>query len=263
MTNLDLSKMTTDDLLEIIPTTETKDWEFKAAAIFDQSNFGGFKRQKLGKIVSSFANSGGGYLLLGKRDGEDRFDPVPTHEGKTTMEDHLSVVISQSVVPHYRDFHIHRIPISGTEDSVLLVEFSDSPVAPHQSVADTNYYYRLSGHAVPAPHFHLELLRSRFTKSAVEITSVEYLQQSSVTQIQEGIVHLNFALEITVENVSFQSATAWGVHIKSPRQDRRWNVKNLETFLDDGSCIHGEKSPLLPHEKAVVTILICSSQYLI
>jgi len=74
----DFSKMNTDDLLQIIPPNEPTEWEFKAAAIFDPSRFGEFKKQKLGKIVSSFANSGGGYLLLGKQDGVAAFDHVPT-----------------------------------------------------------------------------------------------------------------------------------------------------------------------------------------
>ena len=135
MPNIDFTNITTDDLLDVIPPTETKEWEFKAAMIFEKGRFGTFKSQDLGKIVSSFANSGGGFLLLGKRDEEDKFDPVPTHEGRTTMEDHLSLVISQCVTPHYRDFEIFRVPIAGTSDSVLVVHFADSPAAPHQSGA--------------------------------------------------------------------------------------------------------------------------------
>lgn len=250
----DLSKMTTDDLLQIIPQTETKDWEFKAAAIFDKGNFGSFKTHKLGRLVSSFANSGGGFLLLGKRDGENVFEAVPTHEGRTTMEDHLSLVISQSVAPHYRDFEIVRVPVSGTDGSVLVVELSDSPLAPHQSVADTNYFYRLPGHSVPAPHFHLELLRSRFTKSVVEIVDVEFQQQTS--ECRDSFAVLNFALKITVENQSLQSATAWGLQIKSAQEDYRWTVTNARLSLTEGTCIRGEQTMLLPSERAVITIHI-------
>jgi len=104
-------EMETDDLLAILPPTETTEWEFKAADIFSAQNFGSFKKQKLGKIVSSFANSNGGHLLLGKRDGQDVFENVPAQEGRASMEDHLSLVISQCVVPHYKDFEIFRVPI--------------------------------------------------------------------------------------------------------------------------------------------------------
>lgn len=252
MSSIDFATMTTDELLKIVPETESNVWEFKAASIFDKSNFGLFKKQKLGKVVSSFANSGGGYLLLGKRDGEEQFDPVPSDEGRSTMEDHLSLVISQSVIPHFRDFEIFRVPISGTNDSVLVVEFSDSPVAPHQSVADTNYFYRLPGHSVPAPHFHLELLRSRFTKAVVEIADIEFQRQTPT--IQGHFAQLNFVLRVKVENISLQSATDWGIHVKSSRTDYRWTVTNARHCLTEGTCVRGEQQILLPSEKAVVTV---------
>lgn len=172
MTELDFSKMTTDDLVQIIPLTETTEWEYKDASTFEKGKFGEFKKHKLGRIVSSFANSGGGFLLLGKQDAAHVFGPVPTHEGRTNMEDHLSLVISQAVTPHYRNFQIHRVPIAGRPDeSVLVVEFRDSVAAPHQSAFDVNYFYRLPGHCVPAPHFHLELLRNRFTKAVLVLVS--------------------------------------------------------------------------------------------
>jgi len=260
MLTIDFKNMTSDGLLEIIPSTETKDWEFKDALVFDKANFKAFKNTKLGKIVSSFANSGGGFLLLGKRDDEERFDPVPMHQGRTTMEDHLSLVISQAVTPHYRDFSIFRVPIAGTEESVLVVQFADSPAAPHQSVADTNYFYRLPGHSVPAPHFHLELLRSRFTRSVVKVTDIRFHCQT--IEVKEGLAHLNFVLYVTVENTSLQSATAWGVHIKTAKTDYRWEAVKLRQALNDGVCVRGEQTTLLPSEKAVVPIHVRGKEQL-
>lgn len=248
----DFQNMTTDDLLEIIPENENREWEYKEARIFDKGNFGSFKSQKLGKIVSSFANSGGGYLLLGKRDKENVFEPVPNQEGRTAMEDHLSMVISQSVTPHLRDFEIYRLPITGTNGSVLLVKFDDSPVAPHQSVSDTNYYYRLSGHSVPAPHFHLELLRNRFTKSVIEIEDI-YIEWEDAKMYPNGKVKLDLLLVMTVKNTSSQSATDWGVHVKSNRTDHRWDAVLSSTMsLTDGACIRGQNQVLLPSERAKI-----------
>src|SRR2546430_415607 len=123
---INFSTITTDDLLQILPANETAEWEFKSAELFKQANFGDFKKHKFGKIVSSFANSGGGYLLFGKRDTENVFDSVPTHEGRATMEDHLSLVMSQSVIPHCRNFQFFRVPISGKSgESVLVVDFAE------------------------------------------------------------------------------------------------------------------------------------------
>jgi schlafen family protein len=255
----DFSKMTTDDLLQIIPPTETTEWEFKAAAIFDPSKFGEFKKQKLGKIVSSFANSGGGYLLLGKQDGVPTFDPVPTHEGRTTMEDHLSLVISQSVAPHYRNFEIRRVPISGKpSESVLVVEFLDSPASPHQSVADVNYFYRLPGHSVPAPHFHLELLRGRLSKTILEIKDVQYVL-TSVDHGQHQALCLHVALNVTVENTSLLSATAWGLHLKQPQEHYGWLETSSRRHLFDGACCHSDRSVLLPSEQVTLTVRLAGS----
>jgi len=250
----DFSKMTTDDLLQIIPQNETTEWEFKAAAIFDTSKFGEFKKQKLGRIASSFANSGGGYLLLGKQDGVPVFEPVPQHEGRTTMEDHLSLVISQSVTPHYRNFEIRRVPIgSKANESVLVVEFLDSPAAPHQSVADVNYFYRLPGHSVPAPHFHLELLRGRLTKTILEIKGVEYVL-TSVDHGQNQPICLHVALKVAVENTSFQSATAWGLHLKQSHENYGWLEESTRRYLFDGVCCHSDGSVLLPSEQITLTV---------
>lgn len=250
----DFSKMTTDELLQIIPPTETAEWEFKAAAIFDPSNFGEFKKQKLGKIVSSFANSGGGYLVLGKRNDVATFDPVRTHEGRTTMEDHLSLVISQSVTPHYRNFEIRRIPISGKlNESVLVVEFFDSPAAPHQSVSDVNYFYRLPGHSVPAPHFHLELLRGRLSKTILEVRDVHYVL-TSVDHVQNQSLCLHLALNITVENTSLLSATAWGLHLKQTHEHYGWSEEATTRYLFDGVCYHSDRNVLLPYEQSTLTV---------
>src|SRR5690606_18578531 len=93
MSALDFTQLTTDDLLQVIPGNETNEWEFKSASIFRKEEFGEFKSQKLGRIVSSFANSGGGFLLLGKENDSNVFEPVPLKQGRTSMEDHLSLVI--------------------------------------------------------------------------------------------------------------------------------------------------------------------------
>src|SRR5690606_34535572 len=99
MPGIDFKGMTTNDLLQVMPKHENADWECKSALIFN--DLGRFKGEKLGKIVSAFANSGGGYLVLGKRDESDDFDPVPTHEKATTLEDHLAHLIRTSVTPSF------------------------------------------------------------------------------------------------------------------------------------------------------------------
>ena len=252
------ARMMADDLLEIIPATETTEWEFKSAEVFDRARFGEFKKQKLGSIVSSFANSGGGNLLLGKDDGTKVFRPVPTHEGRTVMEDHLSLVISQSVVPHYRNFGIHRVPISGKSgESVLVVAFDDSPAAPHQSVADTNYLYRLPGHCVPAPHFHLELLRSRYTRAVLEIGSIV----GSITipfyhgNREEGNkVALCVKVTVEIRNASQQIADPCGMRVFCDGPNPTWVIQGTSKPLHEGCVMQCDPRHLFPSLGAVMTI---------
>jgi hypothetical protein len=85
----DYSKLTTVDLRQIIPATEDREWEFKAAAVSETANFGNFKAHKLPQIVSSLANSGGGQLFLDKRDGQNLFDDVPAKQAGALLEDNL------------------------------------------------------------------------------------------------------------------------------------------------------------------------------
>jgi hypothetical protein len=247
--------METNDLLQIIPATENSEWEFKSAGVFAPQRFNEFKRQRLGRIVSSFANSGGGYLLLGKEDGTAVFENVPTHEGRATMEDHLSLVMSQCVTPHYKDFEVFRLPITGRGgESVLVVAFADSQAAPHQSNADTNYYYRLPGSCQPAPHFHLELLRGRYTRAALKIHGIEHNLENATYDQNLRRMYVNFYFVVHLENISMQSATAWGIRIQSDRQ--AWNSRDAQRALTSGAWVHGRSATLLPNEQVELTLQI-------
>jgi hypothetical protein len=258
MPQIDWARASTDDLLAVMPEIETAEWEFKDAKVFEKEHFGQWKSQDIGKIVSSFANSGGGYLVLGRRDGEPAFDPVPREFGRTPLEDHLSLVISQSVTPHCRDFSMRRVPISGSGDSILVVAFSDSIAAPHQSNALTQYFYRLPGHAVPAPHFHLELLRSRLTRASLAVQGIEQVDASPIEDAGAATVH--FVLRATVENTSAQAASPWGLHVRNADVDFRWSV-GMSQSLARGLCVRGEPAELLPGELGVVRLDIVGRAY--
>ena len=54
-----------------------------------------------------------------------------------------------------------RIP-NGTD--VVVIDFGDSALAPHQRKNDKVYFYRAAGRSERAPHFYLELLRQRYTE---------------------------------------------------------------------------------------------------
>lgn len=158
------------------------------------------------------------------------------------------------MTPHYRNFEIRHLPISGKpNESVLVVEFFDSPAAPHQSVADVNYFYRLPGHSVPAPHFHLELLRGRLSKTILEVKDVQYVL-TSVDHGQNQPLCLHVALNVAVENTSLLSATAWELHLKQTHEYYGWSEESTRRYLFDGVCCHSDRRILLPNEQITLTV---------
>jgi hypothetical protein len=171
------------------------------------------------------------------------------------MEDHLSLVITQSVTPHFKDFEIFRVPISGRPGaSVLVVAFQDSYAAPFQSNFGPNYFWRLPGSIQPAPHFHLELLRNRVTRAAVRIEKIEHYLQDAKYDQNLNRMYARFDFILSVENVSMQSATAWGIKIQSDRCG--WFSSDVQKELASGVCVHGAPAVLLPSEQVRVRLQI-------
>jgi Schlafen, AlbA_2 len=165
---MDFHTITTDDLLAALPVGDEDDrWEIKSASLLDSQKRGELK-QELGKQVSAFANSGGGYLIFGISK-QRQIESCPAMVGRQTMKDFLATMVEQSVEYPIRDFRVHPVAHSGDNTKlVFVVAINDSPAAPHQAKDERQYYYRIDGHSKPAPHFHVELLRNRYTKANVE-----------------------------------------------------------------------------------------------
>ena len=259
---MDLSTFTTDKLLASLPPDGEDDrWELKRADILNNKTA---LKKELGKQVSAFANSGGGYLVIGI-DEKDLQNPQPCEQyvGRQPMRDYLSALTEQSVEYPIRHFKVHRIPFADDgEKSIFVVEIEDSPAAPHQAKEEKTYYYRIDGHSKPAPHFHLELLRNRFTKSILKIEDVDFrlLQYD-----RDSERWLEIELAIKLKNVSSQCATNWGVLITT--QDLRWKYGHDRKWrhrLTEGACATGDVSAILPSQEAHASIrLLGESRYFI
>ncbi len=233
---------TTDDLLQFIPPAEDDRWEFKGAKLLETSSKNELLKV-LSKQVSAFANSGGGNLVLGLSDSRV-IEPCEQFVGRQPMKDYLATMVEQSVEYPLRHFKVHRIPCTGDDSkSVFIVEVYDSPAAPHQAKSDRVYYYRIDGHSKPAPHFHVELLRQRETRAVLEIQGVEYHVEKFLGT-EAGIIEILMVLPI--RNVSFQSATSWGVLIEHTKHDDSWEIRTTAEKLDETRCFLGSPSPLLP-----------------
>jgi hypothetical protein len=152
-----------EDEVSALPPGEHDYFERKGGALLAKENY----RDSLGKAVSAFANSGGGYLLLGVQD-DGTFDGLDKFrkDSRTKTRDWLEQVIPHVVNYPLKDFRIHEVVPSTPSliprgRIVIVVDISDSRLAPHQSEHSKLYYYRAGGRSEPAPHFYLETLRRR------------------------------------------------------------------------------------------------------
>ncbi len=260
---MDFDKITTDELETLFPPNENDNWEFKDAAYLLKD-----KRQELSKELatqaSAFANTGGGFLVLGYADKSKTPQPCEEQVGNEPMQDWLSKRIHQSVEYPLQAFRVHRIPITADPSkAVFVIVFEDSPHAPHQSKVDKKYYWRIGSSSEPAPHFHLELLRNRLTRTVLQIERVRFegypteFKVSLTPRDPESTVYsvIRVDLHVEVQNTSMSASHSWGVYY-TPHDMGNWCHVTTRVFLFSGGCERPSSGTLLPGEAAYVTLPI-------
>lgn len=158
--------------LDLLPNQEP-DWiEYKGRRSIDltQSNTSeNDTRNTLSKAISAFANSGGGYLLLGINNSTYTVDDggVDRNIKKCGTREWLEDIIPSLVEPSLPSFNVIEITseqieeISNPSRAIYVIELPDSPAAPHQA-NDMKYYGRIGGKSKPLPHrFVMDILGRR------------------------------------------------------------------------------------------------------
>ena len=245
---------TTDELFLILPPAENDKWELKGAQKLVDRDF----EAELGKQVSAFANTGGGNLVFGISDKNRQVEPCIKTVGRQLMVDWLATKVQNSVAYSLQDFRIYEIANSDDLDqSIFVVEIGDSRAAPHQSKADSKYYWRLFGKSEAAPHFHLDLLRNRMVTTELEITSILAYPECTKWAFEaddalETIIRIT--IDITVRNISRSSASTWGVHFTT----NEWLWINARTGkeIELVGCERGETENLLPNEYGLIKFVL-------
>lgn len=152
----------TEDDVTSFPPGEQPFFERKGGDILSTADY----VDVLAKAVCAFANSGGGYLLVGVAD-DGGLDGVPEIiKRRERAKDWFEKLIPRLLNYPLQDFSVHEVLPSAASKIplgrvVLVVEVGDSPMAPHQTAASKTYYYRSGGKSEPAPHFFLDLLWGR------------------------------------------------------------------------------------------------------
>jgi hypothetical protein len=203
----------TEDDVAALPLGEHDYFDRKAGALFDSADKNNLL-DVLAKEGSAFANSGGGHLVLGVTN-DGNFDGVPRLiSGRTSTRDWLEQKIPELLDYRLNDFRVHNIvrgELSNIPEGreVIVVDFADSALAPHQSRRQTAYFYRSAGRSIPAPHFYLELLRQRLTSAALEFELNTALVEHGWEH--NGSLFLRIALQFAIKNVGRIAAYKWSL----------------------------------------------------
>jgi hypothetical protein len=203
----------TEDQINELPSGEHDYFDRKSGNLFDAAADRNNLFDTLAKAASAFVNSGGGHLILGVSDAGN-FEGVPRlSSGRTTTRDWLEQKLPQLLDYRLSDFRVHVVVRSGTsripEDrDVIVLDFGDSALAPHQSARDHTYYYRSGGRSLPAPHFYLELLRQRLTSPSLEF---ELTGADVDAWLHEGLPMLRIDAKFMVENKGRIAAYKWAL----------------------------------------------------
>jgi hypothetical protein len=208
-TGADMREFWTEADVLALPSEESDSLERKSGRLFEKDK-NGF-RDALAKAASAFANSGGGTLILGVED-DGSLTGINPMVGKTALKDWLEQKLPSLLAYPLTLFRVHTVvpaePSKIPENTVIIViEFGDSPAAPHQSTVDQKYYQRTGGRSEPAHHFYLELLRQRLTNPSLEF-SLDDLVPTHV-ELHDGTLYLETKLSFMLKNIGNVAAYKW------------------------------------------------------
>ena len=149
----------TEPAVLALPLGESDWFERKSAQWLEQA------QKNLGKPLSAFANSGGGYLIIGLAN-DGNIEGVNALVGRTPTREWLEQVIPTTLDPQLREFRVHTVERAASSQippnkELIVVDVGDSSLAPHQCRSTLYYYWRQGSHSKPAPNYFLENLRSR------------------------------------------------------------------------------------------------------
>lgn len=204
----------TEDEIDALPPGEHDYFERKSGRLFeDRQAF----LKHVRKAASAFANSGGGSLVLGV-DNEGVPDGLPPFEGRTSIRDWLEQKVPGLLDYPLSDFRVHIVErkLEGSrispEREVVVIDFGDSALAPHQDREAKVYYHRSAGRSEPAPHFYIELLRQRLTHPALDFEIFEI--RPNTAYFDEGSIFVELDLTFSIENTGRIAAYKWALTVR-------------------------------------------------
>lgn len=108
-------------------------------------------KKDLAKDVSSFANSYGGYLILGVTDNGQIVGVEKTIQNKR-IDEWINQVLNTNVEPQLFYFDPNIIPIPGSEKVIVVIYIPESTKKPHYASEWHHYFIRINDRSKKANH---------------------------------------------------------------------------------------------------------------
>jgi Schlafen, AlbA_2 len=173
----------------LIGSEESLRFEFKAGSLFEK------QEEQLGydlsKVVSAFANTEGGLLILGMAEGKSGKNRVAARldgvSGADWSSHRLQQLLESNIHPPLTGIRVRRVPLSGFPDErvAFVVEVPQGRTA-HQA-KDFRYYGRSEFEAKPLRDFDIRLRMERGKLASAEVVSFIRLQRSAADILREQI----------------------------------------------------------------------------
>lgn len=192
--------MEADDIsIDQIPFAENEHYEFKSSQAVDNKDA---FAQKLSAALSGFANSGGGFFVVGIDDKSGLVDGgIPRSMGRQSLSDWIDTVAHKiEPTPKYSVKYVEYVDERGrldTDKVVLVIAVEESHIGPHMA-PDSKYYIHAGAHTVAARHFILEAIRAKRYQSKPKLTHLFRFKPGREQVLQLGFIALTDAAALDV-----------------------------------------------------------------
>lgn len=144
-----------------------------------KSNFDGNVRNKISKVVSSFANSYGGILILGVK--TENGIPIEPYEGfEQPTREEIELTIEELCLSNIFPVLIPTVKVVGIKDSknvFVVIEIHESSTAPHAIENSTKMYIRTGNQSKPYDLADLDRIELLLQKRSLSVKIVDGILQ--------------------------------------------------------------------------------------
>lgn len=145
-----VSELTYADIVDLVNVRQEREGyhlDFKG----DFSNHTEKAKKELSKDISAFANTSGGYLIIGV-DKHYKITGVDKTIQNKTIDEWLNQILSSNVEPQVFYFDPKVISIPDSEKIILVIHIPESTKKPHLVTEWNNYHIRINDSCKSANH---------------------------------------------------------------------------------------------------------------